>query len=355
MSSLRNASSTSGDMDEEDIGDVHNYYSCEISVGEVENSRLPATPAICVRSYMENSKEIFKEVISGGKTTNEPSNISEGTTLDLPRVEDIIRNIPSKKLVKTTGNIKKKRNSEQRIPKRNTLMNYFPTINKSSIRQVITPAPITPANRVSTRYHQHTDRQIASTRSINQASKDTPRNDGTTTSAGKTWNPRSGKNYMGSTTNRSILMEFNKEQIQKGRSSQVYTYEEWNNKTPEKSLQEGFFGHSMDIIDNSMVFRVLLQNPNGINPDPRNQDIQLSFNACFDHCISLIGLTETNVEWGHYQQKENLRQSLKKWWDGSKIQTSTSIERFTGRYKPGGCSDQWQCREKASANNKRSC
>lgn len=117
-------------------------------------------------------------------------------------------------------------------------------------------------------------------------------------------------------TPRSIIKDFNTEdtlRVSKGRQSILYSYDDWNTKTPEQPITEGFFGHSMEIINNTAVFRVLLQNPNGINPDPKNQDLQLLFNACYDHCVSLIGLTETNVEWGHYMQKENLRQSLNKW------------------------------------------
>ena len=67
-------------------------------------------------------------------------------------------------------------------------------------------------------------------------------------------------------------------------------------RTPERPISEGFFGHKMEIINNAAVFGVLLHNPNGINPDPKNQDLQLSFHACYDHCVSLIGLMETNVE-----------------------------------------------------------
>ena len=61
---------------------------------------------------------------------------------------------------------------------------------------------------------------------------------------------------------------------------------------------------------------------------------------------AFIGLTETNTEWNHYMQRENLKQSVKKWWDGARIQTSTSEVIFKEKYKPGGtvsiiCGAHW--------------
>lgn len=118
-------------------------------------------------------------------------------------------------------------------------------------------------------------------------------------------------------------MEFNREIAPKPkRQSKIYDADDWIRDDRLKGTAGNFFGHSMAVIDNTTVYRVLLQNPNGIDPSPTNQHFQSSLNTCYDHCTAFISLTETNIEWSTYANREKLRLSLKKWWDGSSFQTS---------------------------------
>mmetsp|Transcript_7001 Transcript_7001/g.10195 ORF Transcript_7001/g.10195 Transcript_7001/m.10195 type:complete len:653 (+) Transcript_7001:1286-3244(+) len=109
------------------------------------------------------------------------------------------------------------------------------------------------------------------------------------------------------------------------------------------------FGHTVETIDNRTTFRAIFQNPNGINPSPGNYQFTLSLKECYDNCISLIGLSETNREWQKPEQQKQLKEAMHKTWSASIVQTSTSRETFEDNYKPGGtttsiCEDHWVCR-----------
>mmetsp|Transcript_21350 Transcript_21350/g.30549 ORF Transcript_21350/g.30549 Transcript_21350/m.30549 type:complete len:1538 (+) Transcript_21350:1841-6454(+) len=122
---------------------------------------------------------------------------------------------------------------------------------------------------------------------------------------------------------------------------------------PSYTLTQGVtsttFGHKVETIDNRSVFRALYQNPNGINPHPGNLAFHQSLQECYDNCVSLIGLAETNREWGKPEQQRQLRDGTHKIWRASTIQTSATIDPFEENYKPGGtltivCEDHWVCR-----------
>ena len=88
------------------------------------------------------------------------------------------------------------------------------------------------------------------------------------------------RNYLGTKTNRSILMEYDHEQPKKPlRQSKIYESEEWIKEEDDRETAGGFFGHSMTQIDNTTVYRFLLQNTNGIDPRPENYNFQLSLNT----------------------------------------------------------------------------
>lgn len=146
-------------------------------------------------------------------------------------------------------------------------------------------------------------------------------------------------------------MEFNGEKETKIlRQSKIYDNADWVREAKDKEIVGGFFGHSMAQIDkNTTVYRVLLQNTNGIDPSPTNYTFQLSLNICYDHCAAFLSLTETNIEWKNQVHRENLNSSLKKFWDVAVAQTSTSAIIFSDKYKPGDtasivCGNHWVSR-----------
>ena len=222
--------------------------------------------------------------------------------------------------------IKPRRNSEQRIPGKKTLKEYFPIIQHHTQRKttaVILETPQYWLQRVKqqTSYRAKAKRVITPTESAANRNKPNQR----------------GRNHYGTKTNRSIAMEFKAEQARKTvRQSKIYDSDMWFQKEEDKLAATTFFGHSMQQIDNTSVYRVLLQNTNGIDPNPNNYDFQFSLNTCFDQCVAFASLTETNTEWNNYVYRDQLRDSLKKWWDGAAFQTSTSSIPFTEKYKPGG-------------------
>ena len=78
--------------------------------------------------------------------------------------------------------------------------------------------------------------------------------------------------------------------------------------TKREERTSTLFGHAVEEIDNRTIFRALFQNPNGINPYPGNYSFQLSLQECYDNCISLIGLVETNRAWEKPDQQRQLKE-----------------------------------------------
>ena len=248
---------------------------------------------------------------------------------------------------------KPRRNTEQRKPGSKTLKDFFPIINRnkttSTQQEIILETPHHWLRRVRSQNNYNVQLKQTNSQRRTQIKE---RAVGVITPEETTiTRKRSGKHYnsMGTKTNRTIRMEFDLEKANTTRQSKLYNNDEWFRQDNHKSTAGNFFGHSMAQIDNTTVYRVLLQNTNGIDPSPTNLDFQLSLNACFDQCIAFLSLTETNTEWNNFTHRDNLRASLKKWWDGSVVQTSTSTIPFTDKYKPGGtvsvvCGNHWVAR-----------
>jgi hypothetical protein len=53
----------------------------------------------------------------------------------------------------------------------------------------------------------------------------------------------------------------------------------------------------MDEIDSSKIFRVLLQNPNGIRPYEKDLEFQYSLTKCSSLDIGVISFAETKLVW----------------------------------------------------------
>ena len=105
------------------------------------------------------------------------------------------------------------------------------------------------------------------------------------------------------------------------------------------------WGHSPDKIDVSKTFWVLLQNPNGIKLNTNNTEFMLSLQESYDSGTAVIRLTETNISWTKYQNRQNLRESLNKLWPHTAFSTSNSSETFESNFQPGGtitiATDHW--------------
>ena len=286
--------------------------------------------------------------IATSRSTNPPKNICRN--VHRRNVNDILESNPIR--------AKPRRNTEQRRPGKITLEDFFPIIkNNENLNQ------ITNSTNIARNTHQQYARPQVNTKVQAKLEQyDLGRNKKpiyTTQQVGIITPPgESGKKrHKSKKTSRKLrndkplttAPEPIADRVRKSpnyRQSILYNYDDWIGNQENFKTAGNFFGHSMAQIDNTSVYRVFLQNPNGIDPNPDNQDFQLSLQTCYDQCISFIGLTETNTEWNHYQQRENLQKSVKKWWDGARIQTSTSSISFRDKYKPGGtvsilCGSHW--------------
>ena len=95
------------------------------------------------------------------------------------------------------------------------------------------------------------------------------------------------------------------------------------------------WSHEIKKIDMTLVFRILLQNPNVINPHTNNLDFQWSLQESQNKGIAVIGLSGTNVNWQKQLNYEHIGSSLKKIWCDSSFQLSSgsSSGHHVGHYK----------------------
>jgi hypothetical protein len=63
------------------------------------------------------------------------------------------------------------------------------------------------------------------------------------------------------------------------------------------------WGHSLDTIDASSIFRVFLQNPNGLALHAHNYSLIQVFKTCFNYGAAVILLPETKPNWNHPEQR----------------------------------------------------
>jgi hypothetical protein len=107
------------------------------------------------------------------------------------------------------------------------------------------------------------------------------------------------------------------------------------------------WGHTMDEIDPSNIFRVLLQNPNGIKPYEKDLEFHYSLNKCSSLGVGAMSVAETKLNWS-----DTVSHSIHKWfrrtWQFSSLSYSQATERFSSYYQPGGTLtaivDKWTSR-----------
>jgi hypothetical protein len=96
------------------------------------------------------------------------------------------------------------------------------------------------------------------------------------------------------------------------------------------------WGHSSSSIDMSTVFRLILQNTNGLNLKSDALLTQQDLYTSRDFGAACLSLPETNTNWGIQQQLANFSSLLQKTWSSSSSSCSHSPEPFLSIYQPGG-------------------
>jgi hypothetical protein len=91
----------------------------------------------------------------------------------------------------------------------------------------------------------------------------------------------------------------------------------------------------MDKIDPSKIFRVLLQNPNGIRPYEKDLEFHYGLGKCESLGIGVISIAETKLNWSGLAA-HTTHTWFKKTWQFSSISTSQAAEKFSSSFQPGG-------------------
>jgi len=107
---------------------------------------------------------------------------------------------------------------------------------------------------------------------------------------------------------------------------------------PQKKVTENdpdIWGHIMEPIDPKETLRLLLQNPNGIQPHFSYSDFLFSLHVSENVGVGILSMPETNMNWQPHHISAT-KKCFKKNWEHSCIQCSQSEEEFENTYKPGG-------------------
>jgi len=121
----------------------------------------------------------------------------------------------------------------------------------------------------------------------------------------------------------------------------------YTNPLPSQHLSVSW-GHSVEVIDTSTTFRVLLQNPNGLSV--LHQPLSLLHNLCTscDLGTSVLYLPETNTNWDLPHLRDKFASLTHNTWQTSVYQSSKSPETFLSDHQPGGTAtivcDNWVAR-----------
>jgi len=95
------------------------------------------------------------------------------------------------------------------------------------------------------------------------------------------------------------------------------------------------WGHVMESIDPQHTVRLLLQNPNGIQPHISYSDFLFGLHISESLRVGILCMPETNLNCRPSQLKVT-KQCFNKNWKHSSLQTSHGNEEFESNYKPGG-------------------
>jgi len=116
----------------------------------------------------------------------------------------------------------------------------------------------------------------------------------------------------------------------------LYDFHFFKPQAPITSSDPDIWGHVPETIDTSSIFRVILQNPNGIKPSVTDHNFMFSLHLCNEIGAGAVCLAETNLNWHHKQHYAALSRCMHRNWPASKHQASIPAEAFFGDYQPGG-------------------
>jgi len=102
------------------------------------------------------------------------------------------------------------------------------------------------------------------------------------------------------------------------------------------SMFDEAWGHSPPQIDQSTIFRLVLQNPNGIKLRKGFQVPLQDLQTCRQFGITALSLPKTNSDWSLPHQRSQLHRALRSTWSNSVSQVSHADETFLSSYQPGG-------------------
>ena len=107
------------------------------------------------------------------------------------------------------------------------------------------------------------------------------------------------------------------------------------------------WGHEMDTIDTSKTLQLLLQNPNGIQPDRKDYEFLYCLSQCRSLGIGVQSLVETKLNWNK-NTSFSARRAFQRTWEFSSLAPSQVDENFVSHQQPGGTLtaviDRWTSR-----------
>jgi exonuclease III len=108
------------------------------------------------------------------------------------------------------------------------------------------------------------------------------------------------------------------------------------------------WGHSLPIIDSTKVFRVFLQNPNGLRLSGSTLPLQQDLRTCSEYGAAAICLPEANLNWNIPSTRDLFSSLLRKTWRNSAYSTLQPPKEFLSNRQPGGTAtvicDNWTSR-----------
>jgi hypothetical protein len=119
------------------------------------------------------------------------------------------------------------------------------------------------------------------------------------------------------------------------RSNPSVANHQFSHRLPHYALLDSW-GHSMPVIDSSTVFRVVLQNQNGLSLTYDAISLRDELTTCSQYGPAIVHLPETNVNWNRPDQRMAFKSAVYRTWMNSVITVSRSPEDFLSNYQPGG-------------------